>query len=400
MPLGLFPLPSSSDLASMTTRLVRALKTHDYEKTWSIPTPGRPWHLLREPKNLTRFMSGGNNAFECSPWSALYRRAYASRKPSTVILYEALHLGQPQDRGVLASALGDDLLREMERLEMLVPHGSKVISRAKLTGFDPLVVLSDTTSIHANEKSSFVFCGRCSSRLGEAVRVEMTTRGRGKRSLDLCTGSGIQALNGAAWFDEVWGGDLNPRAVAFATANAAANGVDHARFVQSDLFANLEGTFDLITANTPFLLLDEGSQALDGYGGKYGMEVELRLFEALDRYLAPGGSSLIVASSAFVEGRNRLEDALREMFAGKDYAIDLFPISQYYSPDHFHAYESQNVAKCILYIVRLRKDASAGLTLDPHPYAGVEAVSLDVKVQLQRQIARRRYMKQKASAHT
>ena len=87
------------------------------------------------------------------------------------------------------------------------------------------------------------------------------------------------------------------------------------------------------------------------------------------------------------------EDRLREMFTGKDYAIDLFPISQYYSPDHYRAYEAANVRKCILYIVRARKDAASGLVLTDHPYGAITGASLDVKVQLQRQIARRRFQK-------
>lgn len=394
MPLGLFPLPSPSNLTSLFTRFVKALAAHDYAATWSIPTPGRAWHVLREPTNIARFLGGGNNAFEASPWSGLYRRAFAARKPDTILLYEAFHLGQPAARADLARTLGEELVSEMEARGVLVPKGSELVARARATGFDPLIVVSDTPSIHEHEKGSFVFCGRCSSRLGEAVREELqAARPRRKRSLDLCTGSGIQAINGAASFDEVWGGDLNPRAVAFAQANAAANGVTHARFVESDLFANLQGTFDLVTANTPFLLLDEGSKALDGYGGKYGMEVELRLFADLDRYLSPGGTSLVVASSAFVEGKNLLEDRLREMFTGKDYAIDLFPISQYYSPDHYRAYEAANVRKCILYIVRARKDAASGLVLTDHPYGAITGASLDVKVQLQRQIARRRFQK-------
>ncbi len=397
MPLGLFPLPPQADLTSLFTRFVRALAAHDYGATWSIPVPGKPWHVLREPENIARFLGGGNNAFEASPWSGLYRRAFAARRPDTLLLYEAFHLGEPTARGRLERTLGEDLVSELEKREILVPHGAEVVTRARVTGFDPLIVVSDTPSIHEHEKSSFVFCGRCSSRLAEAARDELrSARPRRKRSLDLCTGSGIQALNGAASFDEVWGGDLNPRAVAFAQANAAANGVAHARFVQSDLFASLEGTFDLVTANTPFLLLDEGSKALDGYGGKYGMEVELRLFADLDRYLAPGGTSLIVASSAFVDGKNLLEDRLREIFAGKGYAIDLFPISQYYSPDHYRAYEAVNVRKCILYIVRARKDAASTLVLTDHRYGALEGASLDVKVHLQREIARRRHLKRQS----
>ena len=405
MPLGLFPSLPQNELTETFTRIVEALKPYDYASTWSIPSPGKLWHITREIENIRRFVSGGNNAFESSAWSALYRKAFAVQKPDTIKVYETFHLGQPMARGEMDRLIGADLVRELLAKEILVEQGSDIFSRARVTGFDPLVVVSDTMSFHEPEKSTFVFCGRCSSRLAEAVRndlVEASRHGsvgaspRRGRSLDLCTGSGIQALNASPWFEEVWGGDINPRAVSFARANAASNGITHARFVESNLFANIEGTFDLITANTPFLLLDEGSKALDGYGGKYGMEVELRIFAELDRFLRPHGSSLIVASSAFVDGRDRLEDSLREMFGGKPYAIDLFPISQYYSRGHYKTYEKYRVEKCVLYVVRTRKDAAANLELVVHPFPALKRASFDVKVRLEREIARRNYLKSQA----
>ncbi len=400
MALGLFPKLPQDELTQTFTKLVGALAPYDYASTWSIPSPGKLWHITREVENIRRFVSGGNNAFESSAWSALYRRAYAMQKPDTIRAYETFHLNKPIARTELERLIGSDLVSDLAAKKILVEEGSTVVSRARVTGFSPLVVVSDTISFSKEEKSTFVFCGRCSSRLAEAVRVDLAEVPRRGRSLDLCTGSGIQALNGAYSFEEVWGSDINPRAVSFARANAAANGIKHAKFVESNLFANIEGTFDLITANTPFLLLDEGSKALDGYGGKYGMEVELRIFADLDKFLKPNGASLIVASSAFVGGRDRLEDSLREMFAGKPYAIDLFPVSQYYSRGHYKTYTQFGVEKCVLYVVRTRKDAAANLELKVHPFPPFKRASFDVKVRLEREIARRNYLKSEAATQS
>jgi methylase of polypeptide subunit release factors len=225
-----------------------------------------------------------------------------------------------------------------------------------------------------------------------AVRAEIPKLGKVRRSLDLCTGSGIQALNMSGTSDEIWGSDLNPRAVAFATANARANGIGNARFLVSNLFEKIEGRFDLITANTPFLLLDEGSQALDGYGGAYGMEVELRLIEGLKTHLEPGGTSMLVVSSAFVDGRNLLEEKLRDMFAAGGWEIDLFPISQYYSKDHWRAYESVRVEKCVLYVMRARSVSGSVLAVRAHDWPHPMREMLEAKVKVERQIARRRYV--------
>lgn len=396
MPRGIFPLIDQPQLDSLFTRLGDALRRHDFQTTSVLPWPGRPFHILREHENIGRYISGGNNAYESSALSAVYRMAYGRRHPEAVELYEMFHLEKPHPLSEFERLLGSDLANELVTREVLIPaEGSPglLISRARASAFEPLIQISDTESMFQHEKESAVFCGRCSSRLVSAVRKEFSSGKRIKRGLDLCTGSGIQALNFAAYTDEVWGSDLNPRAVSFSTANAKLNGIDHARFVVSDLFTNLEGRFDLITANTPFLLLDQGSTALPGYGGEYGMEVELRLIEGLEEHLEPGGVSMLVVSSAFVAGENLLATRLEKIFKKGGYEIDLFPISQYYSKDHWRAYESVHVEKCVLYIMRTEKVGGTQLTLRAHDWSrGVREV-LDVKVRLEREIARRRHIK-------
>jgi len=73
------------------------------------------------------------------------------------------------------------------------------------------------------------------------------------RVLDMGTGCGIGAILAAAQSSDVVGVDVNPKAVAAATDNAARNGVaDRVRFVESDVFEAVEGGFDLITFDPPF----------------------------------------------------------------------------------------------------------------------------------------------------
>ena len=78
------------------------------------------------------------------------------------------------------------------------------------------------------------------------------------RLLDLCTGSGciLISLLALARGQETpihgLAADLSPEALAVARENAKRNGVS-AAFVLSDLFAEIEGSFDLITANPPYI---------------------------------------------------------------------------------------------------------------------------------------------------
>jgi HemK-related putative methylase len=70
-------------------------------------------------------------------------------------------------------------------------------------------------------------------------------------ALEVGTGTGYVAIHLARLGRRCRGVDINPLAIECARANAAANGVDVA-FDRSDLFDNVEGTFDLIIFNPPY----------------------------------------------------------------------------------------------------------------------------------------------------
>ena len=73
------------------------------------------------------------------------------------------------------------------------------------------------------------------------------------RVLDMGTGSGIGALLAASQSSEVVAVDINPRAVEAAAANAVRNGVaERITFLESDVFAAVDGTFDLLLFDPPF----------------------------------------------------------------------------------------------------------------------------------------------------
>ena len=79
-----------------------------------------------------------------------------------------------------------------------------------------------------------------------------------KNALDICTGSGCIALSlKAALRDmEVTASDISKEALAVAKENAERNGLA-VNFIESDLFADIEGIFDIITANPPYIAFEE-----------------------------------------------------------------------------------------------------------------------------------------------
>lgn len=119
----------------------------------------------------------------------------------------------------------------------------------------------------------------------------------GEKVLEIGTGSGIVsiqcALNGA----DVVCGDINPRAVALARRNAAANGVD-INVKETDVYSNIEGRFDTIVFNLPYLPVeDEGELAKAWSGGPDGLGPLPRLLEGAPEHLLPDGRVVVVVSS-------------------------------------------------------------------------------------------------------
>ena len=71
--------------------------------------------------------------------------------------------------------------------------------------------------------------------------------------------------------------------------------------VRSDLFENIEGKFDLVVFNPPYLPGDKEESGMEGsetwYGGERGVEVSERFLEECEGYLKKDGEALIVAST-------------------------------------------------------------------------------------------------------
>ncbi len=120
----------------------------------------------------------------------------------------------------------------------------------------------------------------------------------GDFALDMGTGTGIIALLMARKAEFVVGADINPIAVELARENARLNGIENVEFLVSDLFENIEGKFDLITFNAPYLP-GEPEEPIDMalLGGQSGREVLNRFLEEVGDYLKPRGRLQIVQSS-------------------------------------------------------------------------------------------------------
>ena len=177
----------------------------------------------------------------------------------------------------------------------------------------------------------------------EAVKCmnEMTKQGLTPSVLDICTGSGAIAIALSVKTKvRVTATDVSDDALALAKENVDLTGAD-VTVLKSDLFENIEGEFDLITANPPYipsaeveklddyvkreprLALDGGADGLDYYrkirlgalsrlkvGGVLLLEIGFDQGAAVSALFADMGEITVIPD---LEGHDRVVKVIRNV---------------------------------------------------------------------------------------
>jgi release factor glutamine methyltransferase len=122
---------------------------------------------------------------------------------------------------------------------------------------------------------------------------------RDETFLEVGTGTGLIAIHAAKMGAKVTATDVNPHAVELTRRNAARNQV-RIQVQQSDLFDKVDGYFDVIAFNPPYLPSDSSSTSWierSWSGGEKGSEILVSFLDQAWRHLAPGGRIYMVLSS-------------------------------------------------------------------------------------------------------
>ena len=151
--------------------------------------------------------------------------------------------------------------------------------------------------------------------------ARITSRKPVASALDICCGSGVQALLAASHAELVTAVDINPRAVECTAFNAKIQARSNVEARLGDVYAPVgPRRFDLITANPPFVPAPVQRIGFRD-GGPTGEEVQRRIVEGLPRHLSPGGTAQLVTEFGD-PGAEPLEGRLRRWLG--DAPMDIY----------------------------------------------------------------------------
>ncbi len=136
-----------------------------------------------------------------------------------------------------------------------------------------------------------------------------------EKVLEVGCGSGVVSIHCALNGCVVTSGDINPKAVELTKKNFAANSLS-ATVVETDVYSAINGRFDTIVFNLPYLPVDEeGLLAKAWSGGPDGLGPLPKLLEEAPAHLNEGGRVVVVVSS-LMDGA-----ALHELLDQYDYRV-------------------------------------------------------------------------------
>ncbi len=199
----------------------------------------------------------------------------------------------------------------MEEAGALLPVSDGFRSSLRFSSLDGLLFAH---SAYPTEAADSVFFGPDTYRFGRAIVQHRAERVR--RAVDIGCGAGPGAiLIARRWPEaEVLGVDINDGALLLTRLNAASAGVTvEAR--RSDLLSGVDGVFDLIVANPPYLL-DPAERTYRHGGGPLGAGLSLNILGTAIERLAPGGTLLLYTGSAIVDGVDGFLGGSRSCLAG------------------------------------------------------------------------------------
>lgn len=285
-------LETDLDLSPLL-ELPRALHSHGYSEEGVSKLLGL-WDISE--------LNGSSYASYC--WKCRPNQSALSQ------LIQVFLLGLPTTRERLGKLIDSNLIDTLMKLGLLYVENGFLSSGCAIYPCLGRFIVTDHWVTSGAQADGKVY------ELGtDSYVLARVTPRKGGSALDLCTGSGVHAVGSAAVCSKSTAVDINPRALLFTQVNAAIAGVE-IDVALGDLYQpNAGQTFDLITANPPFVPSPDSKVLIHRSAGVTGEEVPERLVAGLPQALKVQGLfSMVLEHPVFSSETylNRLERWLGE----------------------------------------------------------------------------------------
>ena len=203
----------------------------------------------------------------------------------------------------------------MQRAEIAVRESDAWKSTLRLSSLDGQLFWH---SAFPTLQADAVFFGPDTYRYAGALRQHFATDSRPiSRAVDIGCGAGPGAILTALAQPQaqVWAVDINDAALRLTRINAELNGVSNLQTRNSNLLRDVEGEFDFMLANPPYLV-DGDERAYRHGGGPLGAELSLSIIETARQRLAPGGTLLLYTGVAMINDADPFRAAAADLLAG------------------------------------------------------------------------------------
>lgn len=204
--------------------------------------------------------------------------------------------------------LPPDLFEAMRNADVLETQGDGWISRVRASTLRGQLFLH---SAYPTTAADAIFFGPDTYRFANAIARHLAGDVRLRRAVDIGCGAGPGAVVVALeWpLAEVFAVDINDTALRYTAVNARLAGAKRIVTRHSNLLDGVDGDFDLIVANPPYLL-DAGERTYRHGGGNFGEGLSLAIAGLAKTRLAPGGTLLLYTGTAIIDGTDRFRTSV------------------------------------------------------------------------------------------
>lgn len=207
--------------------------------------------------------------------------------------------------------LDQHLFQLLKNAYLIRPQDKQWLSNVRIASMDDKLFIH---SAYPTTETDAVFFGPDTYRFHYHLKQYLINKTFAiRRSVELCCGASPVAISIAHLLPEaaeIFTADINPKALFYSQVNKDFTGVHNIFPIQSNLFSNLEGCFDLIFANPPYLMDLQERQYRHGGNILDGTDLSFKILTEGIKRLTPQGTLFLYTGIAISHNGNKFLEAV------------------------------------------------------------------------------------------